>query len=232
MTLHLARVAAVHPEDHSVDVVLVHDGARLAGVQVLAYAASSDTGLLGLPAPAIPASGDKWDLRDRTSRDALAVLGYVGRMPVVLGFLTPQINGVTFADGRLVLRHQSGAYLTMSKAGAVELVYPGGGTYLRLGPGGHEDLAGKDFDGRWREAAGAPAASITLSTGLATVTLTPGGGATITCKQDINVTTPNLRVAGNIVVTGGNVTADGISLKTHVHTGVQVGGGNTGPPAS
>lgn len=37
-------------------------------------------------------------------------------------------------------------------------------------------------------------------------------------------------VAGNVAVTGGNVTADGIGLKTHTHNGVQPGSGNTGQP--
>lgn len=34
----------------------------------------------------------------------------------------------------------------------------------------------------------------------------------------------------SVVITNGNVTADGVSLKTHVHGGVQTGGGNTGTP--
>jgi len=37
-------------------------------------------------------------------------------------------------------------------------------------------------------------------------------------------------INGDIVVTGGNVTADGIGLKTHKHTGVQSGGGTTAAP--
>ena len=39
-----------------------------------------------------------------------------------------------------------------------------------------------------------------------------------------------LTVAGNVTVTGGNVVADGISLKTHVHPGVTSGGASTGAP--
>lgn len=38
------------------------------------------------------------------------------------------------------------------------------------------------------------------------------------------------QVTGNIAVTSGNVTADGIGLKTHVHGGVQPGSGTTGAP--
>jgi hypothetical protein len=44
---------------------------------------------------------------------------------------------------------------------------------------------------------------------------TVGGGATIT---------------GDVDVTSGDVTADGISLKTHVHGGVEPGAGTTGAP--
>lgn len=51
---------------------------------------------------------------------------------------------------------------------------------------------------------------------------TIGGGATITGNVDI--------ASGTVTVTGGNVIADGISLKTHTHGGVQTGGGNTGGP--
>lgn len=37
-------------------------------------------------------------------------------------------------------------------------------------------------------------------------------------------------ITGNLAITSGNVTADGVGLKTHHHTGVQTGGGNTGGP--
>lgn len=37
-------------------------------------------------------------------------------------------------------------------------------------------------------------------------------------------------VQGDVAVTSGDVTADGKSLKTHVHSGVQAGGDNSGPP--
>lgn len=53
--------------------------------------------------------------------------------------------------------------------------------------------------------------------GSTTITVTPAG-VTIALT------------AGNVTVTGGDVIADGISLKTHLHSGVQTGGGNSGPP--
>ena len=39
-------------------------------------------------------------------------------------------------------------------------------------------------------------------------------------------------VTGNIQVTGGDVAADNITLKTHKHSGVQSGGSNTGGPTN
>lgn len=41
---------------------------------------------------------------------------------------------------------------------------------------------------------------------------------------------PDSTFKGNITVQGGDVVADGISLKRHKHTGVQPGGGVTGGP--
>lgn len=52
----------------------------------------------------------------------------------------------------------------------------------------------------------------------------PGGVSISVAGGSISITAP-----GNIVV-NGDVIADGISLKTHVHDGVQVGSSNTGEP--
>lgn len=51
-------------------------------------------------------------------------------------------------------------------------------------------------------------------TGLGGMAISGGSGATVT---------------GNLAVTSGEVSADGIGLKSHHHGGVQTGGGNTGP---
>lgn len=37
---------------------------------------------------------------------------------------------------------------------------------------------------------------------------------------------------GSATVSGGDVIADGVSLKTHVHSGIQAGGSNTGQPVA
>ena len=51
----------------------------------------------------------------------------------------------------------------------------------------------------------------------------------------VEIKTALLTVTGDVHVTGaitadGDVTAEGTSLHTHIHSGVQPGGGNSGPP--
>jgi hypothetical protein len=51
----------------------------------------------------------------------------------------------------------------------------------------------------------------------------------IQASASVAFTTPSITVSGSVVVTG-EVTAAGKVLGTHVHSGVQPGGGNSGPP--
>lgn len=283
-SLRLGRVAAIHPEDHSVDLVMTDDGARLVGVQVMAHSASSNTGHAGLPAPATPSSGNVWDLTESTARDVLAVVAFVGRQPVVLGFLYPQICQMTFADhGRVVSRTPSDFYTTVDGSGNFEAYHPSG-TYLRIGSSpSHEDLTGKDFDGQWAiknntassvhvhlsvAAAGATVASVDIDPSgnvqishNGNLAVNTGGTAVVTAAGNATVNAPDLTVnspqstftgavtvqglltyqdgingsagthgsniSGSVSVTGGDVTADGVGLKTHTHTDPQ--GGSVGP---
>lgn len=148
--LRLARIAAVHPEDHSVDLVMIDDGSRHVGVQVAAPSASSDTGVFDMPEPSAIAS--KFSLSERRPRDSIAVVAMLQGLggPIVLGFLYPQVNGMLFADKeRRVMRHASDVYTSIDSSGNVEIAHPNG-TYLRIGATPeHEDLSGKDFDGNW-----------------------------------------------------------------------------------
>lgn len=230
--LRIGRVADVHPEDHSVDLVMTDDGSRLAGVQVMSTSASTNTGMNDLVAPSLPQSGDKWDLRQKTDRDLLAVVSFFGQMPIVLGFLFPQVCQMLFADkNRRVVRHSSDVYTSVDDAGNVELYHPSG-TYLRIGASGaHEDLTGKDFDGKWRITkntssavhlrmtvanAGLQVASfdvdpsgniaVTHSGNLSvntngTATVTTGGAATVNAPS-VTVNAPNSTFTGNVTVEG------------------------------
>lgn len=209
--LRLARVAAVHPEDHSVDLVMVDDGSRYVGAQVLAPTAGTNSGVFDMPEPT--AIGDKWTLSERRDDDMMAVCSMLAGagLPVVLGFLFPQVNGMLFADkNRRVMRHASDVYTSIDGDGNMEVAHPNG-SYVRIGvTPGHEDLTGQDFDGNWK---------ITKNVGKNThlqVVVKAGGveKAKIHIDPSGNVT---LEHAGNLVIetTGtADVTAAGAATVT------------------
>lgn len=149
--LRLARVVGVTPEAQAVDLVFLDDGSRVPHVQVMSPDASTNTGLAGLTVPDIPADTDRWEAVESGTRDVVAVVGFYRRLPIVLGFLFPQVTQMLFRDrNRRVNRHASDVYTTVDDDGNVELYHPSG-TYLRIGTTpAHEDLTGKDFDGQWK----------------------------------------------------------------------------------
>jgi phage baseplate assembly protein V len=67
-----------------------------------------------------------------------------------------------------------------------------------------------------------------------TITATAGGAITATAPA-CTINAPAIVLNGDVSITGnlaiaGTTIGDGINLNTHVHTGVQPGGGNTGLP--
>jgi phage baseplate assembly protein V len=62
------------------------------------------------------------------------------------------------------------------------------------------------------------------------VSLGGGGEVMITCPGTVTLKAPTVRIEGNVEVVGGDVTADGVSLKQHLHTKVTPGTGLSGPP--
>lgn len=58
----------------------------------------------------------------------------------------------------------------------------------------------------------------------------PGGVSISVAGGAVNITAPGaVNITGDVIV-NGDVIADGISLKTHVHGGVAIGGDETGEP--
>ncbi len=216
--LRLARVAAVHPEDHSVDLVMVDDGSRYAGVQVLAPTAGTDAGVFDMPEPS--AGGDKWSLSERRDRDILAVASMLAgaAVPIVLGFLYPQVNGMLFADkNRRVMRHASDVYTSIDGDGNMEVAHPNG-TYLRIGTSpDHEDLTGQDFDGNWKITKNTGASThlkLVIKAGgaeKASLHIDPGGNITLEHTGTLVVNTDgtaNLTAGGAVTVEAPSVTLD------------------------
>lgn len=226
-SLRWGRVAAVHPEDYSVDLVMVDNGQQIVGVQVLTPHASTNSGSASLPNPAMPASGNKWDLTQKTDRDVLAAVAEFGPYPVVIGFRYPQICQMLFADlDRVVNRTPSDFYTTTDSAGNFEAYHPNG-TYFRIGTSSaHEDLTGKDFDGRWKltkNTGAAVHAHLQVANAgavVATIDIDPAGDITITHSGNMSVTT-----SGTTYVKSSSVTID--TPTTHVTGAMTVDGALT-----
>jgi phage baseplate assembly protein V len=67
---------------------------------------------------------------------------------------------------------------------------------------------------------------------VAATTITSTGAVNLTAPS-VTVTAPTVNITGNVTITGnavitGTLTTNGIGFATHVHGGVQTGGGNTG----
>ena len=211
-----ARVVKIHWEDHSCDLTMLSDGARLSGVQIMSTSASSNTGLNDLAAPGT-SGNNVWDVSQRTGRDVIAIVGYCEGEPYVQGFLFPQICQMTFKEpNRKVDRHASDFYHTVDGKGNAEWYHPSG-TYLRIGESpAHEDLTGKDFDGKWKvsnNTGTAPHVQLVVASGGAakcTVNIDPGGNVTVTSvaagkfvfPAGTEIDTPNLHCTGNIKADG------------------------------
>ena len=209
MTLRIGRVVDVHPEDNSVDLVMIDDGSRVAGVQILSPTATGNTGTHDLPSVGRP-GGDKWNIATPTDRDMIAVVGSVGRQAVVLGFLFPQVCQMLFKDAnRRVTRHASDVYTTVDGDGNTEVYHPSG-TYLRIGTNPeHEDLTGKDFDGRWKITKNTDkAVSVRLRVAnagavKATLTIDPDGNVSLQHTGNLSINaggTMSLTSAGNMTL--------------------------------
>lgn len=228
MTLRRAVVVATHPEDYSVDLVITSTGQRLTGVQVISPNGSSRSGTVDLPA--VPARPSKWDITQVTEQDVHAVVGFIGNMPVVTGFLYPQVSQMTFADPKLKMsRHQSDVYYAVDGNGNVELRHPSG-AYIRMGETPDSvDLTSKNADKSLaidRNTGRKVHLRVELSGNVAKLTMTPDGECTLELEKSFNLhagENVNIKADGNI-----SIEADGnISLKAGGMLNTESGGGDS-----
>lgn len=187
MTLRRGIVVATHPEDYSVDLVMSDNGARLVGVQVMTPTGSTRTGSVDLPH--VPERGDKWDVTEETDQEMIALVGTVGGVPVVTGFLYPQINQMLSKDPNLKLaRHQSDVSWMIDGEGNIQLDHPGG-AYIRIGEkADHVDMAGKNADANSkadRNTGRKVNVRIGLADNMVEVTMTPDGDMKVSLKRNM-----------------------------------------------
>lgn len=206
MSLRTGVVVATHPDDHSVDLVMTDDNSRLAGVQVLSgFGASSRTGKVDIPE--VPEKKDKWDISAPTGQDMFAAVGYFGRIPIVVGFLYPQINQMLMSDPKMRFsRHQSDVYSLIDGDGNMEVRHPSG-AYVRIGETADSlDLAGKNADGGLkidRNTDRKVFVRVELAGSVAKLTITPEGECTLALDKSFNLEAGeniNMTAAGDFVL--------------------------------
>jgi len=241
-------VVATHPEDVSVDMVMVDDGSRLSGVQLLSKSASTRSGSIDLPA--VPAKQNKWDITQLTGQDILAVIDMVGRTPMVVGFQYPQINQMLFADPLLKFeRHQSDVISYTDGDGNFGIIHPSG-AFVQVGENTTApQFAGKNVDGTLlvdRNTDKAVSVTISLGGQAVVVHLNPNGTGDVTLTNALAITAPDINFKATNQMTfdtpkahftgeidsDGDQVAEGISQVNHGHTKVKEGDDISGPPAA
>ncbi len=254
MNLSLARVTDIHPESHSVDLELMDDGRTMAGVHCMSSLAGTDFGSSGLA----PSENDGYGSKKSKTREIIAVLSWVNGIPLVLGFIFPQVSQCLFEEkGRMVYRHPSDAYITIDSKGNAEFYHPSG-AFVRLGESGaHEDLTGKDYDGKWaikRNTGRKVNIRVEQGGGTASLNIAPDGSINVKSKNTVTVdaegeTTikaphvtvdaPEAKFTGNIVADGtitdlaasGGRSMDSMRQMFNDHDHVDPQGGKVQPPA-
>lgn len=244
--VRLAKVVRVYPGGRSADLVMFDDNSPCTNVQVTSGAASTRSGFSGMIEPTLPPDGE-WGNQDSGDQDVTALVAFMKGNPIIIGFLFPQVCQMLFPDkNRMIFRSPSDLYSTIDDEGNFELAHPSG-AYVRVGTNPeHEDLTGKDFDGKWKIARNTDKkvyVHIEQAGGLAVLDITPDGAITIQSKSTIDVVaegkttvkapsvkidTPTAEFTGDVNVSGGlhatrDITSDGKILdKTgnsnhHVH---------------
>lgn len=250
-------VVEVHPDDHSVDLVMMDDGSRLVGVQVQTPNGSRRTGTVDLPE--IPKRKNKWDISKKTDDDMIATVDYIGRTPIVTGFLYPQVNRMLLKDGRTrIMRHQSDVIETIDGRGNYQWVHPSG-LHIRMGE--TPDLEPiQNADGGAaadRNTDVKPYIRVGLPGGKMTITVNPDGqiqidtqdevilnaqkAVTVHSDESITLDTPtvnvthDLNVGGALNVAGAtalhDITSNGKDISDK-HRHLNSGGPSTGGPVA
>jgi phage baseplate assembly protein gpV len=228
--LDLAKVVGVHRESGTVDLVMLSNDRPVPGVKVMSGTASGNTGFTDIPVPDVNNPADPYKSSNTGGRDMVAVVGTFSGIPVVLGFLFPTIAQCLFPDAnRMIYRHASDVYLTIDDAGNTELAHPSG-AYLRIGKSGaHEDLTGKDYNGKWKIARNTAADvhfHLAMGGGAASLDIAPDGtivinangtvtinaqGATTVKAPSVTVDSPQSTFTGAVTVQGAFVFQSGMT---------------------
>lgn len=226
-TLKLGVVVASYPAGNSVDVLLSDDGSRFFNVQVMVPTGSSSTGVIDLPDIGLPLDESRWSFTAPAERYVRAVLAFMGGHPIVLGFLLPQVNQITFDEpNRRLMKHASDVYTSVDQFGNIEVAHPSG-MFMRIGTTpGHENLTAKDVDKQFaiKKNTTAPVYfHLQMTNNTASIDIDPTGNIAITHNGNLTTTTAgnaSIKVTGTTAVNStGNVTVTTAGTATVSATG-------------
>ena len=198
-TIRLARVTYAHPEAQRFEAIFLDTGDYVRDVQVMTPYGGTDFGYTtGIPFPDEEGHDPNMTENDPDVRHIVAVVACLQGMNICLGYLYPQITQMAFtrADkNRLIERHPSDTYRTISDDGDMDLVHPGG-AYIRIGDGTAPDaLEGRDYDGIWKIKRNKDkSVTITLASSEAQMRLTPDGRILLSGAASIEADAPDIKV--------------------------------------
>lgn len=206
-TTRLGIVKSYDPSNYAVRVAIQPDGNLTGWIPVLSPWVGNGWGMF-----CPPTAGDLVEVQFQESDHDAAMC--------CLRLFNDALRPVPVQSGEFWLTHKNGAYFKLTNAGAATFSDGKGATITLNGDGTITSSATAwNHTGPVNITGNTKITGTTISTGAITgqggMAISGGSGAT---------------VAGNMAITGGNVTADSISLKTHTHSGVQTGSGNTGAP--
>lgn len=199
----IATVSSYDPENYCAKVIIQPDDVETGWLPVTSPWVGNGWGLF-----APPAVGDMVEVQFQEGSIEAGFI--VGR------FYNDKDRPLATPGGEFWLVHKSGSLLKFHNDGSVELVAAGtlSSTAPQWNHSGPVHITGNvQVTGNVNTSGTTTSAGQIIGQG--GMAISGGTGAT---------------VSGDMEISGGNVTADGISLKTHKHSGVQPGGGITGNP--
>lgn len=232
----LARVIAVHPASRTVDLAFLDNGERVGKVPIASEHVGSDGGSWNVPDVPKPTQESSPDALVNVGRNLVVKVDYIGREPIVQGFVTPATGQMTFGEqNRYVFRHASGACVTIAPDGSVQVGHPAG-AFVRIGTGAAlEDLGGVSAGGNWSIPSGAPPATITVATAGTTLTINPNGPVEVVTAGEVHWTCSKTVHNGDFQLNGkldatGEVTGKAGTSASVTLTGHHGHNGGSQPP--
>lgn len=152
--IRIGKVVKSHVEDHSLDIVMLDNGARYHHVPTMSASAGTRAGRVDLPDPDIKNQSDPWAMPLTETFDIIAVVAMTSSMPVCLGYIYPQVNQLAMKPKMRNLRierHNSDLY-SVSDGEANTATHHPWGAYFSIGTGsGNPNIPkASDFDEKWQ----------------------------------------------------------------------------------